>query len=61
MRMKHLRNALSRERLLPKPSLDVIEHLSMRRIGLVQNIFQTQVRRPKTVTEVLSKDPTAIY
>ena len=59
--MDNLRDTFTRESFLPESTLDVVEDARVRRVGLVQNIFQTQVRRPKTVTEVLSKDPTAVY
>ena len=59
--MNNLRDTLSRKSLLPEPSLDIVEDLSMRRVGLVQQVLKRKVRRPKTVTEVLREDPATIW
>ena len=61
MRVDSLGDTLSREGLLAESALDVIEHFRMRRIGLVQNVAQCEVRGPEAVTEVLGKDPTTVY
>lgn len=58
--MDHLRNALSRKRLLPEPSLDVVQHLSVRWVGLIQDILEREIRRTKAVAEMLGEDPAAI-
>ena len=61
MSMDNLRNTLSREGLFPETSLDVVEHLRVRRVGLVKQVSERQVRRAETVTEVLGKDPATVY
>lgn len=61
MRMHSLRNTLPRKRLLPEPSLDIIQDLSMRRVRLVEDVLKTEVGGPETVTEVLGKDPAAVF
>ena len=54
-------DTLSSIRLLPKPPLDVVENLRMRGVVLIEDILELEVRRPKPVTEVLRKDPAAVY
>ena len=61
MRMDNLLNALPRERLLPEAALDVVEHARVRRVRLVQNVPQREVRLSEAVTEVLGEDPTTVY
>jgi hypothetical protein len=61
VRMDDVRDALARERLLPESPFDIIQHLGVRRIVLVQHIPELEVRRAEAVTEMLRKDPPAVY
>jgi len=54
-------NTLPREGLLPEPRLDVVEHLRMGGVILIQHVLKLQVRRAETVAEMLSEDPPSIY
>ena len=58
--MDNLSDTLSGECLLPETPLDVVQHLSVRGIGLVKDVLEGQISRTETVTEMLSKDPTAV-
>lgn len=58
--MDYLSNAFPSECFLPEPSLDVVQNLLMSGIVLIQNVLELQVSRSKTITEMLSKDPTAV-
>jgi hypothetical protein len=60
MRMDDLCNALSSKGFLPEPPLDIVEDFGVRWVRLVKEIFERQVCRPKTITEVLCKDPATI-
>ena len=60
MRVDSLCDTLSREGFFAEPPLDVVQHLRMCRVGLVQDVAQREVRRPQTVTEVLGEDPAAV-
>ena len=53
-------DALARKGLLPEPALDVVEYARMRRVGLVEDVLEREVRLPQPVTEVLGKDPSTI-
>jgi len=53
-------DTLARKRLLPKPLFDLIEHLGVTGVGLVQHILQCEIRRTKPVTEMLGENPTGI-
>ena len=59
--MDDLSDALTREGLLSEADLDVVEDLSVRRVGLVQNVLEREICRSKPVTKVLCKDPSAVY
>ena len=56
-----LRDALAREGLLPEAALDVVEHARVRRVRLVEDVLEREVRLPQPVTEVLREDPPAVY
>ena len=56
-----LRDALAREGLLPEAALDVVEHARVRRVRLVEDVLEREVRLPEPVTEVLREDPPAVY
>ena len=56
-----LHERLTRERLLTESAFNVIQYLSVRGIGFVQDAFQGEVRRSESVTEVLCKDPATVY
>lgn len=58
--MDDLRDTLTREGLLPEPPLDVVEHLRMRRVRLVEQVLQREVRRAEAVAKVLGEDPAAV-
>ena len=58
--MDDLCDTLSRESLLPEPPLDVIEDLGVRRVGLVQDVLEAEIRLPKAITEVLRENPSTI-
>ena len=60
MPVNNLSNTFTGESLLPETSLDIIHDFSMRRVGLVEDVLQVQVSRPKTIAEVLSENPTAV-
>lgn len=55
------RNTLASERLLPESTLYVIQDFSMGRVRLVKSVLKGEVGRSKPVTEMLSKDPSAVY
>ena len=61
MCMDNLRDTLSGERLLSEPPLDVVQDLSMRRVGLVKKILKSKVCRAKTIAEMLGEDPATVY
>ena len=60
VRVNDLRDTLPSERLLPEPTLDVVEDTRVRRVGLVKDAPKRQVRLTQPVTEVLCEDPTAV-
>jgi hypothetical protein len=60
MGMDNLCDALACEGLFPKPPLYIIQNLSMSRVVLVQHVFQLEVRRPKSIAEMLGEDPTTV-
>ncbi len=55
-----IHNGLSSKCLFPKSHLDVIQDFSMSGIVFIQDISELEVRRPKTVTEVLCEYPSSI-
>ena len=61
MAVDDLRDALAREGLLPEAALDVVEHARVRRVRLVEDVLEREVRLPEPVTEVLREDPPAVY
>ena len=61
MAVDDLRDALAREGLLPEAALDVVEHARVRRVRLVEDVLEREVRLPEPVTEVLRKYPPAVY
>lgn len=48
------------EGLLPESSLDVIQHLGMGRVVLIQHILELKICRAETVAEVLGEDPSRV-
>lgn len=56
----HLGDALARERLLAEAALDVVQHLGVLRVLLVEQAAEREVRRPEPVAEVLREDPAAV-
>lgn len=60
MSVDDLGNAFPRKGLLPEAPLDVVEDLRMEGVGLVQNVLQKEICRPKAVAKMLCKDPTTI-
>lgn len=58
--MDDVRNAFTRERLLPEAAADLVQHIRMRGVGLVENILQLKIRGAQTVAEVLSEYPPGI-
>ena len=60
MRMHDLRDTLPRKRLLPEPDLDIVQHLRVRGVALVEHVLQSQVRGAEAVAEVLGEDPAAV-
>jgi len=61
MRKDNLCYTLPSEGLLPKPPLDIIQNFSMSWIILIQHILKLEVRRTKSVAEVLREYPTTVY
>lgn len=59
--MDNLLDALPCERLLTEPPLDIIQHLRVRGVCLVEDVAELQVRGAQTVTEVLREDPAAVF
>ena len=57
----NLFDTLSSKGLFPEPSLDVVQDLSMSRVRFVQDVLEREISWPKTIAEMLSKDPAAIY
>ena len=55
-----LRDALAREGLLPESALDVVEHARMCRVGLVEDVLESEIGLAQSVTEVLGEDPSAV-
>jgi hypothetical protein len=60
VRQDGLRDTLPSEGLLPEPLFDVIENFTVKRVGIIQDIFECQVCGTEAVTEVLGEDPTGI-
>ena len=60
MAVDDLCDALARERLFPEPALDVIENARVRRVRLVEDVLERQVRLAQPVTEVLCEDPSTV-
>ena len=60
VRVNSLRDALACERLLAEAPLDVVQHLGVRGVRLVEHVLQREVRRPEAVAEVLREDPAAV-
>ena len=58
--MDDLCDALTSERLLPEAPFDIVQHLSMCRVILVQYVPELEVRRAEAVAEVLRENPPAI-
>ena len=58
--MDHLLDTLSRESFLAETPLDIVEHLCVRGVCLVEDVAERKVCRAETVTEVLCKDPPTI-
>ena len=61
MAVDDLRDAFSREGLLPKAPLDVVQDFRVRGVRLVEHVLQREVRRAESVAEVLREDPAAVY
>jgi hypothetical protein len=61
MGVDDLGDTFSSECFLAETALNIIEHLSVRRLGLVQHVLELEVRRTEPVAEMLSKYPTTIY
>lgn len=59
--MDDLRNTLPRVSLLSEAALDIVEHLGMSSVILVQDVLELEICRAKTVAKVLRKNPPAIY
>ena len=58
--MNRLRNTLASKRLLTEPPLDIIQHLRMSRVALIQHTTKLQIRLPEAVAEVLCENPTDV-
>jgi hypothetical protein len=58
--MDDLSDAFASEGLLPEPPFDVIQHLSVCRVVLVEHIPKLEICRAKAVAEVLGKDPPTV-
>ena len=61
MSMDNLCDTLPSKGLLPKSPLDITQNFSMCRIVLVQHVLKLEVGWTKSVAEVLSEYPTAVY
>ena len=59
--MDNLSNTFTSESLFTEEALDIVEHFGMRRVRLVQEILESEIRSPETVAEVLCEDPSAVY
>jgi hypothetical protein len=59
--MNNLGNAFAREGLISETAFDVVEHLYVKRICLVQQVFQLEGRRAEMAAEMWCEDPPAIY
>lgn len=59
--MHSLGDTLPRKRLLPEPSLDIVQNLSVRRVRLVEDVLEAEVGWAEPVAEVLGEDPAAVY
>jgi hypothetical protein len=53
-------DGLAREGLLAEAALDVVEHLRVCGVRIVENVPQGEVRGPEAVGEVLREDPAAV-
>ena len=60
VRVNSFRDTLACERLLAEAPLDVVQHLGVRGVRLVEHVLQREVRRPEAVAEVLREDPAAV-
>jgi len=58
--MDDLRDTLPRESLLSEAAFDIVEHLGMSSVVLVQDVLELQICRAKTVAKVLRENPPAI-
>lgn len=58
--MNNLCDALTSERLLPEAHFDIVQHLGMCGVVLVQYVPELEVRRAEAVAEVLCKNPPAV-
>lgn len=61
VRVNDIRDAFSRESLLPEPPLDIVEYFRVRWISLIQDVPELEIRRAETVAEVLRENPAAVY
>jgi hypothetical protein len=59
--MDAMLNTFPSESFLTESSFDVIEHLGMCRISLVQDVPELKVSGTQAVAEVLGKNPSTIY
>jgi hypothetical protein len=60
MGVNDVRNTLARERFFAETALDIVQDFLVRRIRLVQNVLEGEIRRAKTVAEMLCEDPAAV-
>ena len=58
--MDDLCDTFTGESLLSEAPLDVVQNFGVRRIILVQDVLELEVRGTKPVAEVLSENPTAV-
>ena len=58
--MNDLCYALASEGFLAEAALDIVQHLGMCGVVLIQYVAQCEVCRAEAVAEVLSKDPTGV-
>lgn len=60
VRLDHLSNGLSGESLLSESPLDVVEHLRVVWVAVIEYLLERQVCLTQTVAEMLGKDPSTV-
>jgi len=60
MGVNDVRDTLACECLFAETAFDIVQDLLVRRIRLVKNVLERQIRRAETVAEMLREDPAGV-